>query len=833
MLLKTVFIRFYKSFNFDYIGRLARTQFKEWDRIGERKYPFVEVPIENDITAIVGANESGKSHLLSAVKVGLLNLKTQLEDVCRYSDFFNAKVGQSKLPDFGYEFSQLTDSEKLRLQQILGLESDTRIDKFYFFKFLPEDHKIYLNDDQSIYNIDEAQLKTLYTILPTVFEINSKIALPDSVPLSYLIDEHNAQTPSWKRLGASGRNDLGNLIVENAPQFATPEAIANNNQHIFNSISARLNTLTLEEGDVEKTKEKLTQYQLAEALLYKIGDIDKKYLTALYKALTERKQGLVQGILNEINLRLEVSLNFPKFWVQDRNFQLRVTVRDYELVFTIRDRTNTEYTFAERSHGLKYFLSYYIQYLAHTPSHAGDEILLMDEPDAYLSSQAQQDLLKIFEGFAHPATLGNKSVQVIYVTHSPFLIDKNNSQRIRVLEKGAQDEGTRVVYDCSRNHYEPLRSAVGIMAGEMVFIGNCNLLVEGASDQIYLSGAAQQLTKDRIKTPIAERINSQYNLDLNIITIVPCGGAENIPYMVYLSRGRDVEQPAIIALLDNDDEGLKARRRLARAILKDKGRLLQANYLIGIEDIEPDLSLGHKLTCIESLIPLSLAICAAHLYFRELFPDQSSQLSELNANDLHLLATESGSVLEAINLWIAQRGLDIELSKIGFARSVIDLIKTEEKKDEIFNILGLDEGTKQFKENMQKLNFRINEARRKAEEERNKDRVSGKVNRLIDTFVDHHQSEVTKEDLELLIERIRFSLDESLESSHIDFVLQQIESTLKLGDKTLPLIDDTIQLYRLLDIVKSAGKLGSQDRGILQGGALNEITKLITAQPAI
>ena len=50
-----------------------------------------------------------------------------------------------------------------------------------------------------------------------------------------------------------------------------------------------------------------------------------------------------------------------------------------------------------------YFLSYHVQLLAHQPpEEEKSEILLMDEPDAYLSNQGQQDLLKILERFARP-----------------------------------------------------------------------------------------------------------------------------------------------------------------------------------------------------------------------------------------------------------------------------------------------------------------------------------------------------------------------------------------------------------------------------------------------
>lgn len=59
-----------------------------------------------------------------------------------------------------------------------------------------------------------------------------------------------------------------------------------------------------------------------------------------------------------------------------------------------------------------------------------------------------------------------------------------------MLEKGTDDEGTRVVNDASKNHYEPLRSSFGAFVGETTFIGNCNLMVEGLADQILLAGCS-------------------------------------------------------------------------------------------------------------------------------------------------------------------------------------------------------------------------------------------------------------------------------------------------------------------------------------------------------
>ena len=56
-------------------------------------------------------------------------------------------------------------------------------------------------------------------------------------------------------------------------------------------------------------------------------------------------------------------------------------------------------------------------------------------PDAYLSNLGQQDLLRVLQEFT-TETESAPGGQVVYVTHSPFLIDKNRADRIRVLDKG-------------------------------------------------------------------------------------------------------------------------------------------------------------------------------------------------------------------------------------------------------------------------------------------------------------------------------------------------------------------------------------------------------------
>ena len=277
--------------------------------------------------------------------------------------------------------------------------------------------------------------------------LRADVALPDSVPIRSLLPLSNEKDPKDKTIGASiprhKRFEVLDRLAAVAGQsqlFESDEAVKNNAPAIRSSISSILQAArTVSRGDENDDGAGIA---LARDLIFKVAHVYYWLIVGhLYDALKEGNDGHANGLKQKINEHLAATLNFPHWWVQDRDFQLVVTPRDYDLVLTIRDRTGTEYSFSERSGGLKYFLSYYVQYRAHTPVADRQEVLVMHEPDAHLSSEGQQDLLKIFEAFACP-TDGRNPVQVVYVTHSPFLIDKNHAERIRVLEKGVSEEGT-------------------------------------------------------------------------------------------------------------------------------------------------------------------------------------------------------------------------------------------------------------------------------------------------------------------------------------------------------------------------------------------------------
>lgn len=667
-----------------------------------------------------------------------------------------------------------------------------------------------IEDKYTAYKVGKKNVENFPSILPHPFRIEADIALPDSVPIKKIIERiKETEGTRYEFMERSQRKNirekLENLHKNSEPFIKQPSVLNQADSEFGKAITSLLSALKSSAMSEKESQKREKEFDLAYKLICKVAKVDTEVLSNLADSMLEGKEGYTEGLLKMINNHLAESLNFPSWWVQDRQFCLLLSARDHDLVFTIRDRTGTQYSFAERSSGLKYFLSYYIQYRAHEPHDKTPEILLMDEPDAYLSSQAQQDLLKIFEAFANPQD-ARHPVQVVYVTHSPFLIDKNHSERIRVLEKGVEEEGTRVVKDAAKNHYEPLRSAFGAFVGETAFIGNCNLMVEGPPDQILIAGAATYLR--------SRNVSKREMLDLNNITIVPAGGAPHIPYLVYLARGRDVVQPAVIVLLDSDQGGNDAKKNLNRGGPKRK-QLLKENFILQIGDLasESGLSLPKGVVPIEieDLIPLPICVGAAGIYAREVCGATDSDVAAITEDAILKKLTDGKTVFEAIEACFEELSKDgLHIEKVGFARSVIETV-TKLSKEESSRKTNSTNGINKFEDNFKIIFRRIDRMKRDAERERTDERVSQKIDRLKENFLKDHPVSANREDAIVLLEDIESMLDDSLECDAIRSAIQNLRRDYKLEADMVKPIDNYEKFKEGLEQIKYAGRIASQE----------------------
>lgn len=745
MKITAVFVRLFKAFNYDYI-RLhdPRVIPDPWDYYGGVHYPYVRIPLDDEITCVVGANESGKSQLLDAMRFALGVGTPGAADSCRYSKFFGEKKSLG-IAQFGLTLGHLAPTERTALSAVFD-ENEVRaeINEVHVFRESPGRVRVFIGDKTA----EIADTEELRACLPQTFSIDPTEELADSVPISYLIGRATG-------IRTAGPRRVDRLVFIDRLLGTYDElqaALAGSNP-----LGDTLKGL-LPRGAPNAKGKHLRQFEIAYDMLATVGGIDPGMFQELHNALRRESEGLTTAILAKMNQQLSKALNLHRWWSQDTQFDLQVDTRDFDLVFTIRDRTASEYSFAERSSGLKFFLSYLVQYLTHLKQERPAAVLIMDEPDAYLSHQGQHDLLRLFQDFIDRDRQAPR--QVVFVTHSPFLIDRNRAERVRVLDKGVDDEGSRVVKNASHNHFEPLRSAFGGFVGETTFIGNCNLLMEGQTDQIYIAG----LTSDaqRRDTLPTER------LDLNEVTLVFAGGAQHVPYMTYLARGRDYDKPAVVVLLDGDDEGDEAAAALKRGFRNKE--VISPKFVIQITaarlpEIQTERAGGP--IDIEDLVPLGVLLIAASDMSAELVgsgepvPTIANVRAELTGKYGHYAALAAA---------FASVGSTLRVDKVGLARHVIDLL------DRADSVEGVDD----LRENFRHLFRELYELKRIAERERTHQTVSLRVNREIDAFLKHHPDRSTRDELRVLLLDVERLLDESVEADKIRVRKLALERTLRL-----------------------------------------------------
>jgi hypothetical protein len=768
VIISRVLIRFYKSFNFDYLRQTdARYKAAPWDRTpGGFDYPFVDVPLESSITAIVGANESGKTQLLRAIKHALTGEHIAPEDFCRYSEFFVVNDAMA-LPDFGLELTSLSPEDIAVLQTASGTDQvSDETASFRYFRFGDGRTAIYWPTSSGWIGTEDTDLTGLESRFPQPFEINSSVPLPDDVPLEFLADPAAGEQISSR----SQRQRLERAIVNLAPtmldQLQGPKK---------NAVEIIREALGIRDEPAEVSAEELAQRRLADDLLSKVTGLPRSTFRELLRSIDQRKDGHTQAILARINRDLENALNLQRYWTQDKNFRVVVGLSGRDLTFTIVDRTDTEYLFDERSQGLKYFMSYFVQYLAHDHPAGQSEILLMDEPDAYLSSQAQQDLLRILHEFAHPLDPSTPPVQVAYVTHSPFLLDKNHSERIRVIERGDGEEGARVVRNVSKNHYEPLRSALGNFVAETTFIGTCNLMVEGAADQVLLAAVSTWLRGQGVDGP--------ETLDLNTVTLVPAGSASHVPYMTYLARGLDEERPAVVVLLDSDKPGDDAKELLLKK-LPGIPRLINPAFILQVGDVIED---SHDSIEMEDLVPMEILLAGATEY-AGVYLEQSDvdAIGELTPSDVAQGEVESAfDALERAGQ--AACGGALHLDKVGLARSIANVLNGSVRRPTVIS----GDGEAALKRNFMRLFAAINDRQRRAITEESESRNRAVLKRYTKRFVDNYsKGSPPRHVAKRLLDTIEDALDSTVTPDHLWLELRRLRADHKLDeDLSLPIPD--------------------------------------------
>lgn len=156
-------------------------------------------------------------------------------------------------------------------------------------------------------------------------------------------------------------------------------------------------------------------------------------------------------------------------------------------------------------------------FLTQTKTNLKNTIILLDEAGLSLHPLAQKDLLAFFKNLA-------TTNQIIHTTHSPFLVDTNNIDSVKIAY--IDNDGYTVISNDLRANSDPKRdtsvyavhAALGLSVSDIMLNGCQPVIVEGASDQYYLNAIKTYLiasglfkpSKDIVFMPLVE--SKEYRL---------------------------------------------------------------------------------------------------------------------------------------------------------------------------------------------------------------------------------------------------------------------------------------------------------------------------------
>lgn len=528
--------------------KLIKFRITEYKSIKDSGYCW----LTSDVTTLAGKNESGKSGVLEALR----DFDTNIEKISDEA----LPLDQSGEPTVELVF----EADKGALDAIAQEKSIT-IDKATRDHIAKNGIAIFKYFDGSYDLADEALEKLLDK---SVSDKNAQIIAKIKTSLEKLKKTDGLTDLVDPKISGSieeTKNTLTQFVAQ-----ATAKATAITEAEKKSQVDSIIATITAENGTLQNPTasniflEEIQAYipnfiffsdfldilpfelPLAEAKNNKpVSDFAKVAGLSLDDVVKTTNTQLRRNLLSKHSA--SITGDFMGYWGQNQ-LDLVAEADGDKLRLGVREAGKTMlFKPEQRSKGFQWFLSFYLRLNAEKDE---TNIILIDEPGLYLHAKAQKDVLKVFEEIA-------KESQVIFSTHSPYLIDAQRLDRVRLVIKD-DTNGTKVENKIHKNAdnetLTPIITAIGLdLTQDFSIAGKHNVLLEGISDYYFLQALKEFMTKGK---------TTQANL-------IPCVGVPKVPQIASLLLGWDLE---FLAVLDNDTEGKRIARELAEklAVAEDK-----------------------------------------------------------------------------------------------------------------------------------------------------------------------------------------------------------------------------------------------------------------------
>lgn len=505
-------------------------------------------PVElQDVTCLVGKNESGKTALLQALArinpVGPIDPNFKQEDYPR-KNFVNYKRLHEQHPakvihvTFELSPADVDDLQEAFGKGVVKTKAKTLI--------LCRNYKNQLSYENFWDVFDEAA-HVSWRISGAGISGDQAVALGKAKNLQELKTlAENATDPSESvkklasELAKADQNTFSQAVMKSVsiPEFFYfDEYAALPGEIKLQELASRLKAHK-DNSDNELRSSDYTAQALLSLAAVDISDIIRKDNYESVKANLEAASN-------------HISDQIFKYWSQNRDLAVEFDLdpvldgqnRQTDTILKIRIRNNRHRVtvpFDERSRGFVWFFSFLVAFSDHA-NREDNVVLLLDEPGLALHARAQGDLLRYIEEELAPQH------QIVYSTHSPFMIDPHHLERVRTVEDVERD-GTKVFDSPLRSDPDtvfPLQTALGYSLAQTLFLGPKCLLVEGPSDFVYLTIASEILLAEK-------RVGLPHD-----IVIVPVGGADKLCTFVSLLGANQLGVGVLMDISSGDKQRIE------------------------------------------------------------------------------------------------------------------------------------------------------------------------------------------------------------------------------------------------------------------------------------
>lgn len=511
-----------------------------------------------NLVILVGPNNSGKSNVLDALyEMG--NLKIESRDVTTLSFETDDRKPQLSL--------QCKDNENV-WSQTLTYGSDKCFYKYPQKKLDPvftftqdltnlKDTLISIRNIFTSYNrsFQYYGISTIYD--NTINKIGDKSSDPSDIEklVVSFINEIITKYPNiWQNIKNTLINSI--LITESIKYFEKninyevelnesfkkkfgynffPKIIRYNEEKIDNSM------LKSEPNSIDKNKIFLNIFK---KLGVETDEIKNVYLT--FNETSNR--GVLTTLQNKLNKKLKaVSDDFNQlYFTKSESYSFEFTLESANIFFEIR-HGDKDLSLNYQSTGFKWFFNLYFNLLCNNTLTTGD-ILIMDEPATNLHVLGQKELRKFLKDFAI-----NNDIVIIIATHSPFLINMNYLDELRIIT--SKNNKTSIINDFSTidpddpDSLKPIKLSLTISNHVLYDPDNTVIFVEGITDYNYLLA-------------MKERLNIKEN-----IIFLPIKGVGDYSSPAFKEKQESISKELItikkhnpILLVDSDRPGLSIKK---------------------------------------------------------------------------------------------------------------------------------------------------------------------------------------------------------------------------------------------------------------------------------